>query len=162
MAISWFTWPDETVSRTKKIVVGVELPNTTFIDLAPFSRRYSGGEGLGMRGRGSGGGRGSRPGGEARGQGARLGGRGRGSGAVHFGQAPSVVDTGVECPRFIPGLFSRFIVGLELGWPFPGSPGLTKRCQELRKSWSGLSCQTPLLSIWLPSPAGTPGEKGWG
>ena len=24
-----------------------------------------------------------------------------GSGAVHFGQVPSVVDTGVECPRYV-------------------------------------------------------------
>ncbi len=44
-------WLGETVLSSKEVVVAVEFPNTTtFIDLAPFSRRYSGGEGLGMRG----------------------------------------------------------------------------------------------------------------
>ncbi len=43
-------WPNEPELSSKKIGVGVEFPNANFFDLAPFSRRYSGGEGLGMRG----------------------------------------------------------------------------------------------------------------
>ena len=72
---------------------------------------------------------------------------GRGSGAVHFGQGRLGAGQGGS--------------GAGQGGSGAGHFGLAPNVVEHRRGVPPVCCETR-LSICLPSPAGTPGEKGWG